>query len=233
MSATDRPRRSRSRSPAESLISKISKPDSQSNAHRRTRVKSWNSNNIARSPSRMSNGQRISVHVGELLIVPEPSPRYITQPGSQSRSVFSPSTLRENTPSPFNDRPVSGQPSNNGQPESVGDVSSERIIDIPIRPTEMSHDPRSPPILGIFPAPPSPLDHFEKWFPESPTEVPVAFAEKQEPCVDKRLPQPPYHVFDSSKKRQLVILVSFVGILSPLSSSMYFPAITAIAKVSN
>lgn len=233
MSATDRSRRSRSRSPAESLISKISKPDSQSNAHRRTRVKSWNSNNTARSPPRMSTGKRISVHVGELLIVPEPSPRYAIQPRSQSRSVFSPLTLRENTPSPLNNTPVSVQPSNDGQPESIGYVSSERIVDIPTRPSEMSPDPRSPPILGIFPAPPSPLEHFEKWFPESPTEAPVAFVEKQEPCIDKRLPQPPYHVFDRSKKRQLVLLVSFVGILSPLSSSMYFPAITAIAKASS
>ncbi|CAG8949605.1 hypothetical protein HYFRA_00007838 [Hymenoscyphus fraxineus] len=139
--------------------------------------------------------------------------------------------LMENTPSPFHDRPVSGQPSTvYDQAESIGYMSSERIVDRSTRSPEMSNNPKSSTTLGIFPAPPTPLDHFEKWFPKSPMEVAMPITEAPELFVDKRLPHPPYHVFDHSQKRLLVILVSYVGILSPLSSSIYFPAITAISR---
>lgn len=49
--------------------------------------------------------------------------------------------------------------------------------------------------------------------------------------LDKALPDPPYHVFSLSKKKQLVYIVSLAGLFSPLSSNIYFPALGQISKV--
>ncbi|OCL05139.1 MFS general substrate transporter [Glonium stellatum] len=46
---------------------------------------------------------------------------------------------------------------------------------------------------------------------------------------EKALPEPPYHVFDLRRKRQLVYIVSMAGLFSPLSSNIYFPALDTIA----
>ncbi|KAG9230645.1 major facilitator superfamily domain-containing protein [Amylocarpus encephaloides] len=114
--------------------------------------------------------------------------------------------------------------------ESIGHLSVEPNITAE-EAQAIASRVKSPTTLGIFPAPPSPLDHFEKWFPTSPGEAPEPLLiEKAQPRCDKSLPQPPYHVFDRWKKRQLVVLVSFAGILSPLSTSIYFPTLTAISK---
>jgi MFS family permease len=43
--------------------------------------------------------------------------------------------------------------------------------------------------------------------------------------------EPPYHVFSTGKKWQLVGIVSLAGLFSPLSSNIYFPALGAIAAV--
>lgn len=43
---------------------------------------------------------------------------------------------------------------------------------------------------------------------------------------------PPYHVFTRSRKLWIVIIVSFAAIFSPLSSNIYFPALTDVANVS-
>jgi len=50
--------------------------------------------------------------------------------------------------------------------------------------------------------------------------------------LDKKLPEPPYHVFSLAKKKQLVYIVSLAGLFSPLSSNIYFPALGQISKVS-
>jgi hypothetical protein len=227
MTPSDRPRRSRSRSPARCLVSKISKSGSQSQPKRRTR-KSWTSN-IPKIPSIMSSpqGQRISVHVGELLHAP-PSPRY--HPYTQavgSKSTLGLSIVSENglqTPSDSKSRLVRPERSRSrsaSNSSSVGPYSIDCGI-IHAQPADIS--PRCPPM--------SPLDHFEKWFPESPTEAPKPlFHEKQRKHVSKALPPPPFHIFDPSKKRQLVLLVTLVAILSPLSMSIYFPTIRAISEV--
>jgi hypothetical protein len=44
-------------------------------------------------------------------------------------------------------------------------------------------------------------------------------------------PGPPYHVFTTRKKWQLVYIVSLAGLFSPLSSNIYFPALGDIADV--
>lgn len=43
---------------------------------------------------------------------------------------------------------------------------------------------------------------------------------------------PPYHVFTRSRKLLMVIIVSFAAIFSPLSSNIYFPALSDVAEVS-
>jgi hypothetical protein len=43
---------------------------------------------------------------------------------------------------------------------------------------------------------------------------------------------PPYHVFTRSRKKELVYIVSLAALFSPLSSNIYFPALTEVSKVS-
>jgi hypothetical protein len=43
---------------------------------------------------------------------------------------------------------------------------------------------------------------------------------------------PPHHIFNRSKKKRLVYLVSLAAAFSPLSSNIYFPALNEIALVS-
>jgi hypothetical protein len=50
--------------------------------------------------------------------------------------------------------------------------------------------------------------------------------------LEKKLPEPPYHVFTLAKKRQMVYVVSLAGLFSPLSSNIYFPALSQISTVS-
>jgi hypothetical protein len=68
------------------------------------------------------------------------------------------------------------------------------------------------------------------------TESEVSDEEKPSTPTDERIqhasPEPPYHVFSTSKKWQLVGIVSLAGLFSPLSSNIYFPALGAIAQVS-
>ncbi|KAK4868251.1 hypothetical protein LT330_007449 [Penicillium expansum] len=47
------------------------------------------------------------------------------------------------------------------------------------------------------------------------------------------LESPPYHVFTRSRKLWIVIIVSFAAIFSPLSSNIYFPALTDVSNELN
>lgn len=49
--------------------------------------------------------------------------------------------------------------------------------------------------------------------------------------TEKALPEPPYHIYTTAKKKRMVCIVSVAGILSPLSSNIYFPALGRIATV--
>jgi len=44
--------------------------------------------------------------------------------------------------------------------------------------------------------------------------------------------QHPYHVFTRVRKLQVVCIVSLAAIFSPLSSNIYFPALSAVSTVS-
>jgi hypothetical protein len=47
--------------------------------------------------------------------------------------------------------------------------------------------------------------------------------------VQLETPPPLYTIFSHREKAGIIILVSFLAIISPLSSSIYFPALTSIA----
>jgi hypothetical protein len=82
-------------------------------------------------------------------------------------------------------------------------------------------------LYTLFPRPPSrALLHFARVFPKPLMRTQTTHA-------DKLLPPLPYHVFDSKKKKQLVYLVGLGGMLSPLSSFIYFPALGAISRVNH
>ena len=49
--------------------------------------------------------------------------------------------------------------------------------------------------------------------------------------LEKKLPEPPYHVFSDKKQKSLLLLASIAGVFSSLSSNIYFPALGIIANV--
>ncbi|CZR57059.1 related to synaptic vesicle transporter SVOP and related transporters (major facilitator superfamily) [Phialocephala subalpina] len=65
--------------------------------------------------------------------------------------------------------------------------------------------------------------------PRSPTDSVRSLASSTY-SLDKKLPDPPYHVFTLAKKKQLVYIVSLAGLFSPLSSNIYFPALGQISR---
>jgi hypothetical protein len=67
--------------------------------------------------------------------------------------------------------------------------------------------------------------------PESPS-IERQFSSASLYSLEKKLPEPPYHVFSPAKKKQMVYIVSLAGLFSPLSSNIYFPALGQISKVS-
>jgi hypothetical protein len=66
--------------------------------------------------------------------------------------------------------------------------------------------------------------HFATVFPE-------IVQDKQHIHVDKSLPPPPYHAFDTKKKKWIMYLMAIVGVLTPLSTFIYFPALGDISRV--
>lgn len=68
-------------------------------------------------------------------------------------------------------------------------------------------------------------------FTFSPSTISSASANSVR-SLENNLPEPPYHVFSRSKKKQLVYIVSLSGLFSPLSSNIYFPALGQISRVS-
>ncbi len=76
--------------------------------------------------------------------------------------------------------------------------------------------------------------------PRPPSKALIKFAtvfteiahDKQPVYFDKSLPPPPYHVFEPQKKKGIMYLMALVGILTPLSSFIYFPVLGDISRVS-
>jgi hypothetical protein len=77
-------------------------------------------------------------------------------------------------------------------------------------------------------------------FPRPPSRVllqaagviPEVPQHKQAVYVDKSLPPPPYHVFDTAKKKRILYMMAIVGMLTPLSTFIYFPVLGDISRVS-
>lgn len=42
--------------------------------------------------------------------------------------------------------------------------------------------------------------------------------------------EPPFSIFTLTEKKLIVLTISFIGLVSPLSASIYFPAINTLAK---
>ncbi|TVY13550.1 Itaconate transport protein [Lachnellula arida] len=197
------------------------------------RKSSWVTTKVSRNSSMTSKSASIPifVHVGDLLKPPSSSTKLPDQEtdGNFSRVNSEPmqSDLGAGRTSPSN-------------PRSEAPTKSTSAIKLETRKEEKEKDSvmqdgkwekRTKSIYSLFPEPPDPFEHFDKWFPKSPQEIHIEG--KQKAFVDKSLPQPPYHVFDHGKKLQIVVLVSLAGILSPLSTSIYLPALTAIASEFN
>ncbi len=80
-------------------------------------------------------------------------------------------------------------------------------------------------LYDAFPRPPSKtLINFATVFPEIAQD-------KQPVYVDKSLPPPPYHAFDDKKKKGIMYLMAIVGVLTPLSTFIYFPVLGDISRV--
>lgn len=214
----------------------VSEAPKKSNTKRKS---SWLSTKMSRNSSMTSKSRSIPifVHVGDLLKHPGGSPKFSPdQDNNEDISQVEPdpeqSPMGTSRTIPTGPRPDASSALNlakqSDKDASQVGLSKEQIEKAPgSGETKPKRNTKS--IYSSFPEPPDPLEHFDKWFPESPQTPPVE--EKQKARVDKSLPQPPYHVFDSNKKMQLVILVSLAGILSPLSTSIYLPALAPIATV--
>jgi hypothetical protein len=82
--------------------------------------------------------------------------------------------------------------------------------------------------------------NFNESFPRPASKALINFAtvfpeiaqDKQYVFTDKSLPPPPYHVFGSKKKKGIMYLMAIVGVLTPLSSFIYFPVLGDISRVS-
>lgn len=70
----------------------------------------------------------------------------------------------------------------------------------------------------------SPRDEKDISIPSTPAES-ISLESQSE------APPPPYHVFPRSRKLLMVYIVSLAAIFSPLSSNIYFPALSDISKV--
>jgi hypothetical protein len=82
--------------------------------------------------------------------------------------------------------------------------------------------------------------HHYETSPRPPSKALINFAtvfpeiarDKQPASFEKSLPPPPYHVFEPEKKKGIMYLMALVGILTPLSSFIYFPVLGDISRVS-
>lgn len=72
--------------------------------------------------------------------------------------------------------------------------------------------------------------HNVKKLPESSVITPVS---PVTPQLESQLPSPPaYHIFNRSRKLELVFIVSLAAIFSPLSSNIYSPTLGDVPRVS-
>lgn len=72
--------------------------------------------------------------------------------------------------------------------------------------------------------------HDVRKFPETSVITPVSPDTSQ---FESQLPPPPaYHIFNRSRKLELVFIVSLAAIFSPLSYNIYFPALGDVSRVS-
>lgn len=61
----------------------------------------------------------------------------------------------------------------------------------------------------------------------------ITFVTPDTPQLESQLPQPPvHHIFNRSRKLELVFIVSLAAIFSALSSNIYFPALGDVSRVS-
>ncbi|TVY30965.1 Itaconate transport protein [Lachnellula hyalina] len=200
------------------------------------RNSSWLTTKLSRNSSMTSKSQSIPilVHIGDLL---KPPPTTLQLPPDQEVDEGFPKASSERMQSDLG----AGRTSSPSLSRSETLAHSTSVIglggsrDSVLEDLEGKLDPeeQTKSIYSLVPEPPAdPFEHFDKWFPKSPQEE-IHMEGRQKAFVDKTLPQPPYHVFDHSKKFQIVVLVSLAGILSPISTSIYLPALTAIASEFN
>ncbi|KAH6651383.1 major facilitator superfamily domain-containing protein [Chaetomium tenue] len=106
------------------------------------------------------------------------------------------------------------------------------------------HNASQPPARDLRHAAKRQLDKFTSIFsreddhitnaPVKSSETDLSDDEKPRPPTDQKQQdgpsEPPYHVFTTRKKWELVYIVSLAGLFSPLSSNIYFPALGDIAE---
>ncbi|TVY45223.1 Itaconate transport protein, partial [Lachnellula subtilissima] len=194
------------------------------------RNSSWLTTKLSRNSSMTSKSRSIPifVHVGDLLKPPPTSP---VPPPDQNLPEASSEPMQSDLGAGRTSSPSLPRSKTLAQSTSITEPGSSKESVREEGKLDAGRQTKS--TYSLFPEPPTdPFEHFDKWFPKSPHEE-IHMEGRQKAFVDKSLPQPPYHVFDHSKKLQIVILVSLAGILSPLSTSIYLPALTAIASEFN
>lgn len=98
---------------------------------------------------------------------------------------------------------------------------------------------RTKDMFESFPAPPLPVANTSKTRAVQPppltlmatmtTQSSIKSSHSRNASLDKNLPEPPYHIFSLTKKRQMVWLVAFLSFLSTITSTIYFPVLNAFS----
>ncbi|KAH6853111.1 major facilitator superfamily domain-containing protein [Chaetomium sp. MPI-CAGE-AT-0009] len=140
-----------------------------------------------------------------------------------------------------------GRPPHEDQIGEHDPVTPVSDISVPTSPNSRGNleDTSQPPARNLRHTVKRQLDKFTSIFSRKANDITNAPAkesktdlssddEKPRPPTDQK-PQdahiePPYHVFTSQKKWQLVYIVSLAGLFSPLSSNIYFPTLGDIAE---
>lgn len=168
----------------------------------------------------MSDLHRRTSHSLHSTEVSEPSDRSTPQ-------LAMASSVDDERPTPVDVQRLSTIWENHGTIHVMGDSTNQSETTVP--------DPTPDPTSIEPPSPSSSSTEVDEKFEaggRSDKASATASVTEIEDINNSRPPEPPYHVFTKKEKWLVTVIIAVAGLFSPLSSNIYFPALGAIANVS-